>query len=408
MVHKIKKAVILAAGKGTRLRPHTHTLPKPMIKLANKPLLEIIINYLKAGGIKDICIVVGYKKEDIMSYFGDGNELGVKITYVEQKERRGIAHAVKFAKPFVGEDPFLLYLGDNLVFTPMDDILKKYYESGADVLLNLVKVSDPERFGVPSFNKNGEIVRLIEKPKNPPSNFAVIGVYVFKYPKKLFEIIEKQKPSARGEYEITDAIQALMDGGDKVLGFEAEHWFDTGKVEEFLDANERIMREHARRGVRGQVHGKNVKIIGDVEIDEGTIINSNVRIVGPCVIGKNCVIGPRVRISNTTIGNETFIQKTNLEKSIVGDNAIISYYTKLDHSFIGNESIMIRENPNRFRTIIANLKKLIGSRNSIIVGEHTKLILGQKLLDVDEIVRKYQALRDSFRSPDRPINLTFS
>lgn len=227
------KGVILAAGKGSRLYPVTHHIPKPLLPLANRPTLHYAFDRLKEIGVTDICIVVGENEEVMKAGLGDGSAFGIKLSYVRQHEPKGLAHAVGFAKDFVAGDNFVLYLGDALYSEGFEKHAKRFQESRC-ANLNIVKpVEDPSRFGVA--NVEGErIVKLVEKPKEPESNLAMAGLYFFG--PQIWSVLPALKPSARGEFEITDAIQTLVDQGETVLaGVYEGDWFDTGTLDSFLD-----------------------------------------------------------------------------------------------------------------------------------------------------------------------------
>jgi glucose-1-phosphate thymidylyltransferase len=229
------KGVILAAGKGTRLYPVTHVIPKPLLPMANRPTLHYAFDRLKEMGIREVCIVVGENEPAMREALGDGSELGVHLSYVKQEEPKGLAHAVGFAKEFVAGDPFVLYLGDAVYSEGFQRFAKRFQESGC-ANLNIVKpVEDPSRFGVA--NVEGErIVKLVEKPKQPESNLAMAGMYFFG--PQIWSVLPDLKPSARGEYEITDAIQMLIERGETVLaGVYEGTWFDTGTLDSFLDTS---------------------------------------------------------------------------------------------------------------------------------------------------------------------------
>jgi glucose-1-phosphate thymidylyltransferase len=229
------KGVILAAGKGSRLYPVTHAIPKPLLPLANRPTIYYAFDRLKEMGITDICVVVGEMERQMRDFLGDGSDQGVNLSFVRQTEPKGLAHAVGFAKEFVGGDPFVLYLGDAIYGSGFKSFAERFESSGC-ANLNIVKaVEDPSRFGVA--NVEGErIVKLVEKPKNPESNLAMAGLYFFG--PQIWDVLPDLQPSARGEYEITDAIQTLIDKGQPVLaGVYDGVWFDTGTLDSFLETS---------------------------------------------------------------------------------------------------------------------------------------------------------------------------
>ena len=229
------KGVILAAGKGTRLYPITHNIPKPLLPLANRPTLYYAFDRLKEMGVTDICIVVGEMERQMRDFLGDGSDQGVNISYVRQTQPKGLAHAVGFAKDFVDKSPFVLYLGDAIYGQGFKSYAEKFKQSGC-ANLNIVKaVEDPSRFGVANV-EGDRIVKLVEKPKHPESNLAMAGLYFFG--PQIWDVLPDLKPSARGEYEITDAIQMIIDRGQTVLaGIYEGVWFDTGTLDSFLETS---------------------------------------------------------------------------------------------------------------------------------------------------------------------------
>jgi glucose-1-phosphate thymidylyltransferase len=258
------KGVILAAGKGTRLYPATHIIAKPLLPMANRPTLHYAFDRLKEIGITDICIVVGPTNEEQMrAALGDGSEFGIRLTYVRQDDPKGLAHAVGFAQEFVGDDSFVLYLGDAIYETGFDAHARKFLESGA-ANLNIVKpVEDPRRFGVANV-EGDRIVKLVEKPQNPESNLAMAGLYFFG--PELWTVLPDLEPSARGEYEITDAIQMLIDRGHLVLaGIYEDTWFDTGTLDSFLETTAFLTKGDSLFGNDTKVEAKvgEKVVIGD-------------------------------------------------------------------------------------------------------------------------------------------------
>jgi glucose-1-phosphate thymidylyltransferase len=261
------KGVILAAGKGSRLYPVTHHIPKPILPLANRPTLEYAFDRLKEMDIRDICVVVGENEHQMKEALGDGSQFDIRLSYARQPEPKGLAHAVSFTQEFVGDDDFILYLGDALYGEGFEKHLRKFRESGC-ANLNIVKpVPDPERFGVA--NVDGDrIVRLVEKPKKPESNLAMAGMYFFG--PQIWSVIPDLQPSARGEYEITDAIQMLIDRGETVLaGVYEGTWFDTGTLDSFLDTTRFLVNDghlvDAAAQVDGQI-GANVVIGAEAKV----------------------------------------------------------------------------------------------------------------------------------------------
>src|SRR3989344_2464674 len=237
------KGIILHGGHGTRLRPLTHTGPKQLLPIANKPMSQYALEDLKKAGVKDIAIIIGdVYPEKVKEYYGDGSKFGVSITYVYQDKPKGISHAIRLCKDFIGSDKFIVYLGDNVLRKNLIDYTKKFSSSKSDAMILLCEVDEPQRFGVAELDKDnpGKIKKIMEKPKDPPSNLAVIGIY-FLSP-KIFDIIDNLKPSWRGELEITDALDMLMNKGNKIeYDIVTGWWKDTGTPEDIIHANKLVL-----------------------------------------------------------------------------------------------------------------------------------------------------------------------
>lgn len=298
------KAVILAAGKGTRLYPLTYRIAKPLLPLVNRTTLLYAFDRLKELNIHDICIVVGENEESIRSALGDGSAHGVKLTYVRQVNPHGLAHAVGFAKEFVGGDPFVLYLGDAIYSAGVQDLAKTFADSHA-ANLNVVKwVEDPRRYGV-AVLEGDEIVRLVEKPQNPESNWAMAGMYFFG--PEIWSVLPELQPSARGEYEITDAIQMLIDRGHKVLAGRYEGtWFDTGTLDSFLETSHFLAKN--ANVIDGVVNGevKQNVIVGEGASVECASIDDTVVMPGSKITGsaqiKHCVLAGNLTLDGAVEG----------------------------------------------------------------------------------------------------------
>lgn len=353
------KGLILAGGTGSRLRPLTYTANKHLIPIANKPILFYGIEALRDAGIKDIGIILGTNDpEAVKKAVGNGSEFGVSITYIFQGEPKGIAHAVYCAKDFIGDNDFLLYLGDNTLKNGVKDLVEDFEKTKPDASIFLCEVKNPERFGIVEMDGNGKIIRLVEKPKKPKSNLALIGVYLFR--PSIFKVIEDLKPSGRGELEITDAIDKLVQAKKNVKSHIVVGWWkDTGRPEDILDVN-RLVLDDIRTVNKGKIED-DVKIHGRVFIDEGTIIREGSVIKGPIIIGKNCEIGPNTYIGPyTSIGDNTIIKNGDIEDSIVLGESEIDCEKKIINSLIGKNST------------IKSYKKLPHG-NRLIIGENTTL-----------------------------------
>ncbi|MEM2368651.1 MAG: glucose-1-phosphate thymidylyltransferase [Thermoproteota archaeon] len=337
------KGIILHGGAGTRLRPLTFTGPKQLVPVANKPISQYVLEDLVSAGVKDIAIVLGETYPELVKeHYGDGSRFGAKITYIHQGKPLGIAHAVALCREFIGEDRFIVYLGDNLLQHGVKPYLDKFLSEELDAMVLLKEVKDPTSFGVAKFDERGELIGLVEKPKKPPSNYALVGVY-FLTP-VFFEVVRDLKPSWRGELEITDALQMMIDRKLKVsYGIVSGWWIDTGKKDDILEANALILDERIERSIQGEVI--NSRIEGRVSIEEGAkILNSIVR--GPTIIGENSVIEDSFIGPYTSIGKNVRIKNSSIEYSVILDNVEITGIERLEESLIGKNAI-IRKNEER-------------------------------------------------------------
>jgi len=328
------KGLVLAGGSGTRLRPLTHTGPKQLIPIANKPVLFYGLEDLKEAGIDDVGIVLGLNMpERIKEAVGDGSVLGIRTTYIEQGMPKGLAHAVLISEEFMEGESFVMYLGDNILRAGVKDLVEGFEASDHDARILLAKVKNPQRFGVAELDKRGRVVGLEEKPKR------------------------------RNELEITDAIQRLIDNGYRVDSHIVNGWWkDTGKPEDILDAN-RLVLDDLKSYNKGVVE-EGVEIHGRVAIGEGTVIKEGSVLKGPSIIGKKCTIGPESYVgAYTSIGDNTFLEETEIEDSIVIGDAKIKTRVKIVESLIGRESKIISE------------EKTLPRGWKLIIGEHSDLRL---------------------------------
>ena len=338
------KALITAGGHGTRLRPITHTQNKHLIPIANKPILNYALEYVRDAGIKDVGIITNREGSEVKGVYGDGSVFGLNIIYIPQEKPSGLADCVKIAQPFIGDEPFVFYLGDNIIVGGIKKFIEEFERNNANCHLVLAKVNDPERFGVPEI-KDGRIVRVEEKPRHPKSDFAVTGIYI--YDKRIFEAVNGISPSARGELEISDAHQYLINKGYKITFSEITGWWkDTGKPSDLLEAN-RLVLDNINTSVKGKVD-KNSNISGRVIIEKrAEIVNSNVR--GPAIIGAgtkivNSYIGPY-----TSIDRNCEIINSELEFSIVLDNCLIQNQSiRIEASLFGKDVRIVKANSKPF------------------------------------------------------------
>lgn len=350
------KAIILCAGKGTRLRPITHTLPKHIIPIANKPILFYIIEKIANLGIKEIGIIVGDNKESIRNVVKHRQDFGAKIFYIEQREPKGLANAVKMAQDFVQKQPFLVFLGDNILEDDLTNLMDKYNNDKPNSIVLLTEVDEPQRYGIAVLDGD-RIVKVVEKPKVSSSNLAIAGVYIFD--RNIFTAIDQLKPSWRGEYEITDAIQYLVENTYKV---EAEilkgKWLDTGEPADILDANRFILENSTELEINGSID-KRSSIDGKVWIGKGTKVKNSI-IKGPVSIGNNCCIEDSFIGSFTSIGDNSKIFNIQVYHSIILENSIISNIGLVHSSLIGRSVIIEKDDkmPAGFRFIIGDNAKV--------------------------------------------------
>ena len=338
------KGIILHGGAGTRLRPLTYSGPKQLIPVANKPVSQYVLEDLRNCGVKDIAIVLGETfPELVKERYGDGKRFGVRITYIYQGKPLGIAHAVSLCRDFVGDSAFIVYLGDNILQHGIKTHFERFLSESYDAMVLLKEVEDPTKFGVAQFDAKGRLIRLVEKPKEPPSNYALVGVYFLK--PVIFDAIKDLKPSWRGELEITDALQMLIERGFNVgYDFVKGWWFDTGEKDDILAVNAKILDERITECIKGAL--ENSRVEGRVEIGEGTrVINSLIR--GPSIIGEKCTIKNSYIGPYTSIGNRTSIVDSSIEYSVVMENVSISGVDGLDECLIGRCARIVKAEGNR-------------------------------------------------------------
>jgi glucose-1-phosphate thymidylyltransferase len=347
------KGLILSGGRGTRLRPITHTSAKQLVPVANKPVLFYGIEAMAEAGIVDIGIIIAPETGDeIRNEAGDGSQFGVKITYIVQDEPAGLAHAVLTAEPFLGTDPFVMYLGDNLLQGGIHDLVEAFRASAPEALILLTPVPDPEHYGVAEL-RDGRVVQLAEKPANPTTNLALVGVYMFTA--AVHDAARAINPSPRGELEITDAIQHLVDEGKRVEPHIVQGWWkDTGRLEDMLEANRLILD-----GLEGRIDGELVdsQADGRVVIEAGAVLErSNVR--GPAIIGArarlvDCYVGPY-----TAIGEDCVIERAEVEHSILLAGASVTGLDgRMESSLLGRNVKVGRDKerqPRAYRFMVGD------------------------------------------------------
>jgi glucose-1-phosphate thymidylyltransferase len=334
------KGIILHGGHGTRLRPLTHTGPKQLLPIANKPMSQYCLEAIAETGITDIAIIIGGVGADkVREFYGNGNKFGVNITYIEQDEPRGIAHAIRLCKDFINNEKFLVFLGDNIIQKSIADFVEKFKKTDSDATVLLCEVDNPSQFGIADV-ENGKIIKITEKPKSPTSNLAVTGIY-FLTP-VIFEIIDNLKPSWRNELEITDALDNLLKQNDNI-SYEkiTDYWKDTGTPGDILHANGEIISKHPAFQNKQLPKNlpENIDITENVIIGENCVIEENVTIHGPVIIGNNCKVLSNSKIGpNVSLGDNSIISVSLIENSIIMKNCKIHSLTEIKNSIIANNS----------------------------------------------------------------------
>lgn len=349
------KAVILAAGQGTRLRPVTLTMPKPLVPVANKPLIGYAIDVLRGAGLEEIGVVVNDLDSPIVSQLGNGAEYGVHLDYIVQTEQKGLAHAIGLTREFVGDEPFCVLLGDNIFQDKMEHLLREFPASSAELAIALIEVPDPQRFGVAEV-RDGKIARVVEKPKEPPSNLAISGAYLFR--SSIFNAIDHIKPSWRNELEITDAIQYVISSGAEVHPYTLRGWWiDAGKPDAIIHANQLVLGDlpySARPDDPAVIVGKS-EVTPRVLIGEGSqIIDSVVR--GPVLIGRNVTVRNSYIGPYTSLGDNVVIENAEVDASIImKDCTIRNISGRIDSSLMADNSTVTAASgvPEVHRLILA-------------------------------------------------------
>ncbi|MFD3976291.1 glucose-1-phosphate thymidylyltransferase [Streptomyces cyaneofuscatus] len=325
------KALVLSGGSGTRLRPFSYSMPKQLIPVANKPVLEHVLENIRDLGITDIGVIVGDRGEQIAEVIGDGARLGARITYIAQEEPLGLAHCVALARPFLGDDDFVMYLGDNILPDGVGDVAGRFTAHRPDAQVIVHKVPDPRAFGVAELDTGGRVVRLVEKPQDPQSDLALIGVYFFT--PAIHEAVAAIEPSPRGELEITDAIQWLVTQGREVRASEySGYWKDTGRAEDVLECNRRILAG-LKPGIAGHVDAHST-LVGTVVLEAGArVVRSAIE--GPVIIGAGSVVEDSRIGPGTSVGRDCVLRRSRVADSIILDRAEITGIPSLEGSLIG-------------------------------------------------------------------------
>lgn len=351
------KALILAGGAGTRLRPITHTRAKQLVPVANKPILFYGIEAMVAAGITEIGVIVGDTRDEVMAALGDGSRFGASMTFIPQDEPLGLAHCVLIARDFLGDDDFVMYLGDNLMEQDLSAFVAAFghARNGAEApeaQILLKQVPDPHRFGIATLDSEGHVVQLVEKPDDPPSDLALVGVYLFT--KRVHDAVAAIEPSPRGELEITDAIQWLIDQGERVrCELLTGWWIDTGKLTPLLEAN-RLLLEKIEPSIIGDVDAASV-IEGRVEIAEGAVIeNSTIR--GPVAIGRGTRVSDSFIGPFSAVGNDCVVSHSEIEHSVIMDGSSVTDIARLEDSLIGSDARVARtrQKPRALRLMVGD------------------------------------------------------
>jgi glucose-1-phosphate thymidylyltransferase len=353
------KAIIAAGGSGTRLRPLTFSLNKHLLPVANKPLLLYPIEAIAATGIKQVGIIVNQTRPTVEALVGDGSRFGLEVTYIDQPEALGLGHVVKISEQFIAGEPFLYHLGDNIFSEGIMRPFMRFEKEAPDALLTMVEHEENYRLGVPFFDADGNLEKVVEKPENPPNKYGVPGLYFFNH--RVFEAFSGEHavtPSTRGEYEITDLYSYLLSHGYKVLTEEVEgRWMDPGKFDDMLEANAYLLDEFAETAVSGEVDSQS-QLRNQVEIGAGTrVVNS--QIIGPVRIGDNCLIENSVVGPHVSIDHNTKLETVTIRNSIVmQDSTLMDMKREIVDSMIGRNTEVWEEEHNSV---------------SLFIGDHCKV-----------------------------------
>jgi glucose-1-phosphate thymidylyltransferase len=346
------KALVLAGGAGTRLRPITSTSAKQLVPVANKPILFYGLEQIRDAGVRQVGIIVGDTAADIEAAVGDGSALGIEVTYLRQEAPLGLAHAVLVAAEFLGDDDFVMFLGDNLIEGGIGDLVEAFERDRPAAQLLLKRVPDPERFGVAVLAEDGTIERLVEKPPQPPSDLALVGVYLFT--SAIVDAARRIEPSGRGELEITDAIQRLLDDGATVRASEVEGWWlDTGKKDELLDAN-RIVLGTLEQRVEGEVDAAST-VTGAVVVEAGAVIENSV-LRGPAVIGAGSRVVDSYVGPFTSIAADCRLTRSEVEFSVLMAGCELTDVPRLEASLLGHQVRVTRgaRRPSAHRLLLGD------------------------------------------------------
>ena len=355
---RVMKGLVLSGGKGSRLRPFTYTGAKQLVPVANKPILFYAIEALTEAGISDIGIITGDTGDQVRDALGDGARFGARLTFIPQEAPLGIAHAVKIARPFLGDTPFVVFLGDNFLRGGIVPFVKAFLDSGADAQILLTRVDNPREFGVAVLDGAGRPRRLVEKAAEPPSDLAIVGIYMFN--KRFFEAVEQVAPSARGELEITDTIQKLIDlGADVRAEIVRDSWIDTGKMGDLLAANRIVLEDIQSRQEEGAVvEGSTLN--GRVVLERGARVLNSV-IDGPAIIGVETAVIDSYVGPYTSIYHHCLLRNTEIECSVVLENSTIEGLGQRIHESLIGRDVELRgdsQKPQAYRLVLGDHSKV--------------------------------------------------
>jgi glucose-1-phosphate thymidylyltransferase len=353
------KALVLSGGKGTRLRPLTHTMAKQLVPVANRPVLSYVMQHLAEAGLDEVGVIISPETGGQIREALETNPWGLTFTHIVQERPLGLAQAVKEARPFLGDDPFVMYLGDNLIGQGLGELIAAFHANGADAAILLKEVENPQAFGVAQVDGAGRVVTLIEKPPVPPSNLALVGAYVFS--PAIHAAIDQIAPSQRGELEITDAIRRLLEQGRVVHSTLLESWWlDTGKKDDLLEANRVVLDEFATRGIQGEVSADS-KVYGRVTIGRGARISGST-IRGPVIIGENTRIEDSFIGPFSSIGASCLVSHSTIEHTVLLDGAQVLGVARLDDSVLGKQAIVRKQGAGN-----PSLRLMLGDDSEVVL-----------------------------------------
>jgi glucose-1-phosphate thymidylyltransferase len=350
------KGLVLSGGAGTRLRPITHTSAKQLVPVANKPVLFYGLEALRAAGIEEVGVVVGDTRAEIETAVGDGERFGLRVTYIPQEAPLGLAHAVLISEPFLGDSPFVMYLGDNLLNEGVTRFVERFEESRPDALILLQQVAKPSEYGIAELDEAGRVVRLVEKPPRPRSDLALVGVYLFT--PAVFGSVKAIRPSARHELEITDAIQHMIGRGLRVEAHRVRGWWkDTGKLDDMLEANRLVLST-----LTSDVHGtlRESALEGPVVVGDGSVLE-RCTVRGPVVIGGGCVLRDAFIGPYTAISDGVTVERAEIEHSIILEHsAIRDLGARMTDSLVGRDSVIARSDgrPVAYRFMVGESSRI--------------------------------------------------